>query len=144
MKTVAVLINNTEQQFEGLRTSLGLLLYNTWVQMFVVNEEIANLDEAYHDNLEFLEEMEGERFSNNKANVEKYGFKYASIEEIGEMLRKADLVITRPDVTVGKFMQSVTNGDRAEVNELYEFQNDSDWSKLVDEIFESDKVISWW
>jgi hypothetical protein len=93
MKTVAVLINNTEQQFEGLRTSLGLLLYNTWVQMFVVNEEIANLDEAYHDNLEFLEEMEGERFSNNKANVEKYGFKYASIEEIGEMLRKADLVI---------------------------------------------------
>jgi hypothetical protein len=41
-------------------------------------------------------------------------------------------------------MQSVTNGDRAEVNELYEFQNDSDWSKLVDEIFESDKVISWW
>jgi hypothetical protein len=93
MKTVAVLINNTEQQFEGLRTSLGLLLYNTWVQMFVVNEEIANLDEAYHDNIEFLDEMEGERFSNNKANVEKYGFKYASIEEIGEMLRKADLVI---------------------------------------------------
>ncbi len=93
MKTVAVLINNAEQQFEGLRTSLGLLLYNTWVQMFVVNEEIANMDEAYHDNIEFLDEMEGERFSNNKANVEKYGFQYASIEEIGEMLRKADLVI---------------------------------------------------
>jgi hypothetical protein len=37
--------------------------------------------------------MEGERFSNNKANVEKYGFKYASIKEIGEMLQKADLVI---------------------------------------------------
>ena len=41
----------------------------------------------------FLDEMEGERFSNNKANVEKYGFNYASIEEIGEMLQKADLVI---------------------------------------------------
>jgi hypothetical protein len=51
------------------------------------------MDEAYHDNMEFLDEMEGERFSNNKANVEKYGFQYASIEEIGEMLRKADLVI---------------------------------------------------
>jgi hypothetical protein len=43
--------------------------------------------------MEFLDEMEGERFSNNKANVEKYGFQYASIEKIGEMLRKADLVI---------------------------------------------------
>ena len=93
MKTVAVLINNAEQQFEGLRTSLGMLLYNTWVQMFVVNEEIANMDEAYEDNIGFLDEMEGERFSNNKANVEKYGFKYASIEEIGKMLQKADLVI---------------------------------------------------
>jgi hypothetical protein len=70
-----------------------MLLYNTWVQMFVVNEEIADMDEAYQDNIEFLDEMEGERFSNNQANVEKYGFKYASIEEIGEMLRKADLVI---------------------------------------------------
>ena len=51
---------------------------------------------------------------------------------------------TRPDVIVEKFMQSVTNGDRSKVTELYEFQNDSDWSKLVDEIFENDKVISWW
>lgn len=41
----------------------------------------------------FLDEMEGERYSNNQTNVEKYGFKYASIEEMGEMLRKADLVI---------------------------------------------------
>ncbi len=51
---------------------------------------------------------------------------------------------TRPDVTVERFMQSVTNGDRSKVTELYEFQNDSDWSELVDEIFENDKVISWW
>lgn len=93
MKTVAVLINNAEQQYEGLRSSLGMLLYNTWVQMFVVDEEITNMDEAYQDNIEFLDEMEGERFSNNKANVEKYGFKYASLDEIGEKLQKADLVI---------------------------------------------------
>ena len=93
MKTVAVLINDKEKQYEGLRSSLGMLLYNTWVQMFVVDEEIANMDEAYKDNMEFLDEMEGERYSNNKVNVEKYGFKYASLEEIGEKLQKADLVI---------------------------------------------------
>ena len=93
MKKVAVLIKDPEQQYEGLRSSLGMMLYNTWVQMFIVDKEIARMDEAYRDNMEFLDEMEGERFSNNKANVEKYGFKYASREEMGEMLREADLII---------------------------------------------------
>ncbi len=93
MKKVAVLINDVEQQYEGLRSSLGMLLYETEVQMFVVNEEIANMDEAYHDNMEFLDEMEGGRFSNNRANVDKYGFTYATIDEMGEMLQQADLVI---------------------------------------------------
>jgi hypothetical protein len=93
MKTVAVLVNDEEKQYEGLRSSLGMMLYNTFVQMFVVDKEIANMDEAYRDNMEFLDEMEGERYSNNRENVEKYGFKYASIEEMGEMLRKADFVI---------------------------------------------------
>ena len=51
---------------------------------------------------------------------------------------------THPDVTVEKLIQGATNGDRSKVTALYEFQNDQDWSKLVDEIFENDKVISWW
>ena len=93
MGKVAVLINDPEQQYEGLRSSLGMLLYNTEVQMFVINQEIANMDEAYEDNMGFLDEMEGERFSNNIENVEKYGFTLATIEEMGEMLRQADLVI---------------------------------------------------
>ena len=92
-KKVAVLINDVEKQYEGLRSSLGMLLYNTEVQMFVIDEEIANMDEAYQDNMEFLDEMEGQRFSNNKANVEKFGFTYASVEEMGELLQQADLVI---------------------------------------------------
>ena len=93
MTKVAVLINDVEKQYEGLRSSLGMLLYNTEVQMFVINKEITNMDEAYQDNMEFLDEMEGQRFSNNKANVEKYGFTYASLEEMGEMLQQSDLVI---------------------------------------------------
>jgi hypothetical protein len=93
MSKVAVLIKHPEQQYEGLRSSLGMLLYNTEVRMFVLNDEIANMDEAYEDNMGFLDEMEGERFSNNKTNVEKYGFQYATVEQIGEMLRQADVVI---------------------------------------------------
>jgi uncharacterized membrane protein YvbJ len=49
---------------------------------------------------------------------------------------------SRPDVTVEKFMQTITNGDRAQVAKLYDEQ--VDWSKLVDDIFNNDKVISWW
>jgi uncharacterized membrane protein YvbJ len=51
---------------------------------------------------------------------------------------------TRPEATVEKLMESATNGDRSKVTALYELQNDGDWSKLVDEIFSNDKVISWW
>ncbi len=93
MKKVAVLINDVEQQYEGLRSSLGMLLYETEVQMFVIDKEIANMDEAYRDNMEFLDEMEGGRYSNSRANVEKYGFTFATVEEMGEMLQRADLVI---------------------------------------------------
>lgn len=50
----------------------------------------------------------------------------------------------RPDVTVKKLMQGATNGDRSKVAALYEFKDEQDWSKLVDEIFDNDKVISWW
>lgn len=93
MRKVAVLIKDINQQYEGLRSSLGMLLYNTHVQMFVLQNEIAQMDEAYQDNMGFLDEMEGERFSDNYANAEKYGFQYKPIEEIAVMLREADLII---------------------------------------------------
>ena len=49
---------------------------------------------------------------------------------------------TRPDLTVDKIMQTITNGDQSQVRKLYE--DKIDWSKLVDDIFDHDKVISWW
>jgi hypothetical protein len=157
MKTVAVLVNDEDKQYEGLRSSLGMMLYNTFVQMFLVDKEIANMDEAYRDNMEFLDEMEGERYSNNRANVEKYGFNTPPLKRwekcSGRRIssfrfrRIAKMKIlyvlrTRPDVTVEKFMQTVTNGDQSRVRKLYE--DKIDWSKLVDDIFDHDKVISWW
>ena len=93
MKKVAVLIKDVDKQYEGLRTSLGLLLEATEVQMFVLNHEIANMDEAYHDNMGFLDEMEGERFSNHPANIEKYGFKPVTMDEVAEKIQQADTII---------------------------------------------------
>ena len=37
MTKVAVLIKDPAKHYEGLRSSLGMLLYNTQVQMFVLN-----------------------------------------------------------------------------------------------------------
>ena len=80
-------------QYEGLRTSLGLLLEDVAVSMFVLDHEIEDFNEAYSDNLGFLEEMEGRFYSNNAANVEKYKFQYADPEKISAMLQEADLII---------------------------------------------------
>ncbi|WP_022665022.1 hypothetical protein [Desulfospira joergensenii] len=90
---IAVVVKDVEQQYEALRTSLGLLLEMAEVQMFVLNHEIANMDEAYSENMEFLDEMEGERFTNNEENAEKYGFKFVSFSEIGALLKEASVVI---------------------------------------------------
>ena len=93
MENIAVLIKDVDQQYEGLRTSLGLLLEAASVQMYVLNHEIGNMDDAYSENMEFIDEMEGERYSNHPANVEKYGFKSITIEEMLVKLKEADLII---------------------------------------------------
>lgn len=93
MDNIAVLIRDVHQQYEGLRTSLGLLLEAASVQMFVLNHEIGTMDEAYQENMEFIDEMEGERYSNNQANVDKYGFQPITIEEMVGKLQEADLII---------------------------------------------------
>ena len=91
-KKVAVLIKDKERQYEGLRSSLGLLLDFHIVSMFVLDHEV-ELTEEYKDNMEFIDEMEGFRYSNVPANVEKYGFQAQTEEEIANRLNEYDLII---------------------------------------------------
>jgi hypothetical protein len=93
MKKVAILINDIKQQYEGLRLSLGVSLTDIDVQMVVFGHEIANMDEAYQDNMEFFDEIGGQRISNNMENAEKYGFAHATIKEIAQRLKGVDLII---------------------------------------------------
>jgi hypothetical protein len=62
------------------------------VTYLVLDYEV-NQDNTYSENLEFLDEMEGTRFSNHPANVEKHGFGYLDLTQIGELLREQDIVI---------------------------------------------------
>ncbi len=91
-KKVAVLIKDKARQYEGLRSSLGLLLENHIVSMYVLNHEI-ELTEEYYDNMGFIDEMGGARFSNVAANVEKHGFQRVSLEEVAVKLRDHEIVI---------------------------------------------------
>ena len=102
MKKAVVLIKDPKQQYEGLRTSLGLLLESVEVKMIVLHHEVAALAakdedeeafEEYFDNMEFIDEMDGERYSNNQRNVDEWGFKPAPPDVIATLLRDADNVI---------------------------------------------------
>ena len=93
MKQAAILIRDPQQQYEGLRTSVGLLLAGMRVQMFVLHHEIENMDEAYRDNMLFMDEIGGERYSNNSENAEYFGFSHVTIAQAAEQVRQADIVI---------------------------------------------------
>lgn len=90
---IAVVVKDVEQQYEALRTSLGLLLAMAKVQLFVLNHEIATMDEAFSENMAFLDQMEGERYTNNAANAEKYGFTFVTTGSMGRMIGDAAIVI---------------------------------------------------
>lgn len=91
-KKVAILVRQPHRHHESLRSSLGCLLENHLVSYLVLDYEIQQ-DQAVLDNLEFLDEMEGERFSNHPANVEQHGFTYLSLAQMGELLREQDIII---------------------------------------------------
>lgn len=93
MQSVAIIVRNTDQQYEGLRICVGFLLNGTEVEMFVLDNEIACMDEAYRDNMDFVDEMNGERFSNNAVNVEEYGFRHVTLTEMADRLSHADVII---------------------------------------------------
>lgn len=91
-KRVAVIIRDKSRQYEGLRTSLGLLLDNHIVSMFVLSHAI-ELTEEYQDNMGFIDELGGARYSDVADNVNKFGFQPVTLKEMALRLRENQIVI---------------------------------------------------
>ena len=91
VKNCAVLVRRQEDIWEGTRTSLGLAAHNFYAYLFIIDLEV-EMNEALRENLDWLEELECEYFSDRKEN-EKHKFKFMEREKISQRLTEMDLVI---------------------------------------------------
>ncbi len=96
-KKAAVIIRSANNQWEGLRSSLGLGVEMIDAHMFVIGEVQMPEDrfEGYKENLEFLkDDLEAEIYTDNQENMEKWGFfEYMSLYDMGKKLLEYDMII---------------------------------------------------
>jgi len=92
IKQIAFIIHKQDDLIEGFRSVLGLAVENFFTHMFVIDIEI-DMTEIHKDNLEWLDDMEGIYYSNNPANVKRYGFRYLTLEEMCNKFLEMDLIV---------------------------------------------------
>jgi len=91
-RRVTVVIKDKDQQYEGLRYSLGLMFERHDVCMVVLDHEV-DATEEYTENAAFIDEMGGSRLSNVEANTERHGFGRIGDAELVDKLTTSDLVV---------------------------------------------------
>ncbi len=91
VKHVAFIIRDRDNDWEGIRSSLGLAVENFWVHTFVLDHEVDMTDDV-RENLEWLSDMECTYYSNHPENI-RNGFQPITIDELGVKLREMDLII---------------------------------------------------
>ncbi len=98
IERVAFLVNEPLDSWEGLRSTLGLLVENLWAGCFFIDTPVRLIEgksqEDFQENLEMLVDLEGECYTNTRSDAEKYQFMtYASLEEMAEKIKTYHLVV---------------------------------------------------
>ena len=91
IKHVGIVVNRMEDLWQGTRSALGLAVGNMYAYLFLLDVPVEMTDEIL-ENLEWLEDMECECFSNIREN-EKHHFIYLPTDKIAKKLKQMDLVI---------------------------------------------------
>jgi hypothetical protein len=96
-KNLAVIIRDVSNQWEGLRSTLGVAIDFEGPHMFVIGELQIPEDRVaiYKESLEYLADvLEGKNYTDNKANLEKWDFfEYMSLDDMARKLPEYDLII---------------------------------------------------
>lgn len=96
-KNLAVIIRDVPNQWEGLRSTLGMAIDFEGPHMFVIGELQISEDKVliYQESLEYLADvLEGKNFTDNKANLEKWDFlEYMPLDDMARKLPEYDLII---------------------------------------------------
>lgn len=96
VKNVLFLVNSQEEQWEGLRSTIGLGLELIDVEVYFLDQEIqmpADRDEEFKDNLEFLDEVDGKAYTNVQSNTDRYGIEYLAFEDLLKRLPDYGLIV---------------------------------------------------
>lgn len=98
VKRIAILINESMDCWEGVRSGLGLGVENLWAGCFIIDCDIELLpgktEEDFQENLEMLEELEAELYTNVPANSERFPLiKYLPLEAMPEKIMGFQLVV---------------------------------------------------
>ena len=87
MKKIAVLVR--DRQSEAVRMSVGLTLMDDLIDVYVLDEKLEDTEENAL-NVELLQDLEMNLYSNHKENTE---MQYLSTEEIARKLPEYDHVL---------------------------------------------------
>lgn len=98
IEKVAVLVNNSAACWEGLRSTLGVLVENLYGRVFFIDCPIelpeGKSEEEFGENLEMLEDLEGEAYTTLEADAERFEFlKYCKLEDMIPLIKEYDLVV---------------------------------------------------
>jgi hypothetical protein len=95
-KNLAIIIRDVSNQWEGLRSTLGVAIDFEGPHMFVIGELQIPEDRVaiYKESLEYLADvLEGKNYTDNKANLEKWDFfEYMSLDDMARKLPEYDLI----------------------------------------------------